>query len=862
MKKYFILAAAALAFAACTNDEILPQAEVQQTVDDGSIQFDAYLNRGTTRAGAPGTLTTAGTSSNTKNVSLQTAGFGVLAYYNNGEPYSENSRPDFMYNQKVTYTAPSWKYNPVKYWPNEFGSEAVSEGTDRLTFFAYAPYVNVNLTTGLAEAEAGSGEEATTGIIGLTRNTTHGDPFVKYYADFNPEKRVDLCWGVAKSDFSNSVDGSNNNVKAGKPYIDVVKPTVADKINFDFKHALAALNVTIDADIDLAAHGETAYLDNFTKIWVRSVTFEGFTDKGMLNLNGSATSANYTPEWYDLSGNNKIGSGGKTTIHDGRRDGSEPLGEASNESPAALNPQIVQSYIYNVASAYETSLTTTTALTGVPSGQGINLFNSTTASEPIYVIPTNDDLKITIVYDVETSDKNLTNYLSDGAVKGSTVENKITKEIKISGSSIKLQAGKHYTVALHLGMTSVKFDASVTEWEEGTADPTWLPVNATAYVAGGSYSFDVPAAPVTNEKFAVSGLTGTAVAATAASNTVIATSPAIAASDIESESSVITYSTNENTTVNAREETITVTETGGGETSTTITVKQAAAPLGLTNSGINAAGKVITLGSTGTLAANADWADDAKSHWTVVKKSYDGTTKTLTKVASATAANQYQVAGTATNAATITLYDEAVAGDVYTITVQTGDAAAETTVVKVGGILFPAPVPAVAKTANVTNKVILIGTGNVGYISGTTANATVGSTDGKVVGVAVGTSAITATLTSGVDDGYSYTTNSKTANYTINVTDIAVGGTYNIANTAATDATFKVCGLTHGTGTTITTADSWLSGLSMTAPDANGISTVTYTAAANAPTPAAERTATVLINGREIYIKQAANPLP
>ena len=72
---------------------------------------------------------------------------------------------------------------------------------------------------------------------------------------------------------------------------------------------------------------------------------------------------------------------------------------------------------------------------------------------------------INIVYDVVTTDT----WLKEGT---STVTNNITKK-----ASIKLEQGKAYTIALQLGMTTVKIAASVTDWTDGAADPIWLPIN-------------------------------------------------------------------------------------------------------------------------------------------------------------------------------------------------------------------------------------------------------------------------------------------------------------------------------------------------------------------------------------------------
>jgi hypothetical protein len=472
--------------ASCSSDDLSVEKQTsEQDVEDGAVMFDAYVNRGTTRAGKPGELTTSMTTE--PQISLGKHGFGVFAYYTDGKPYSETATPDFMYNQKVTYNTSAWTYAPVKYWPNEFGSSAISEGQDKLTFFAYAPYVDVVPGTGRVDTATGKNADGskdsllTSGIVGMTSNTATGDPYVKYYVDFDPDNCVDLCWGVAKTNFASSVDDDKapNSIAAGSPYINVMKPKIADRINFDFKHALAALNVTIDADVDVESHA-TSTLAGATRIWVRSVTFEGFTDKGSLNLNAKASEG---PLWYELSSTNtRIGSG-SVTIYDGRRDGKEGQtnAEASNENPRQLNDSIIQSRGYDNSDISATYLHTT--IVGSKWVPGVkttaqNLFNSETSSKPIYVIPTDDELKITIVYDVETYDPNVAGYLSDGVTKGKSVENAITKNITLGGNNFKLEAGKKYTVALHLGMTSVKFDASVTEWGTENPDKTDLPVNA------------------------------------------------------------------------------------------------------------------------------------------------------------------------------------------------------------------------------------------------------------------------------------------------------------------------------------------------------------------------------------------------
>ena len=418
--------------------------------DSTAIGFGVYVNRGvSTKAGKAGELTT---------ITLQEAdgGFGVFSYYGNGALYGESSKPDFMYNEKVTFDSQynKWDYHPIKYWPNEFGAAASSEAADRLTFFAYAPYVEVTPVTGIVTGDA------TTGIIGLSRNIAAGDPLAMYSSSLKPGNGVDLCWGVAASDFTSSVDGDNNHVDKGKPFIDVIKPKTGDRLTFEFNHALSQLNVQVDADIDVESHAASS-LATGTHIYVRSVTFSGFTQRGSLNLNSNTTNG---PSWYDLSGTGRL-KRDPVTVYDGRTDGLEAMAADVNEVPADLNPRIIQN-------GTSEGVTNTT----------VNLFNSTEAEAPVLVIPTvGVPVKVTIVYDIETTDPSLPGYLSDGVTHGISVENIITKTVQLTGGgNMTLEAGKKYVIGLHLGLTSVKFDATVADWDNTSYANTDLPVNTSS----------------------------------------------------------------------------------------------------------------------------------------------------------------------------------------------------------------------------------------------------------------------------------------------------------------------------------------------------------------------------------------------
>lgn len=148
MKKIFLFAATAALLTACSSEELTGFESAQQTAADNAINFSVYTPRNTTRAGAAGDNDVA---------AIATKGFGILAYYTDDEKYDkENSQPTFMYNTKVTSAdaGATWTYNPVMYWPNEFGNEATSDYIDYVSFFAYAPYIDVVNETGIPTVKA------------------------------------------------------------------------------------------------------------------------------------------------------------------------------------------------------------------------------------------------------------------------------------------------------------------------------------------------------------------------------------------------------------------------------------------------------------------------------------------------------------------------------------------------------------------------------------------------------------------------------------------------------------------------------------------------------------------------------------
>lgn len=409
--------------AGCTSNEYDSNRRVSE--EKVPLTFSSYLGKtATTRAGAAGVQTTS---------TLATNGFGLFAYYTDNSSYGTSSTPNFMYNTQVSGT--DWTYSPLRYWPNETsttnadGKGATSEGVDHLTFFAYAPYVGATASTGVVAA-------ATEGITALTDNAIAGDPKVSYTVAADPSKSVDLLWGVSNTESWANVTGTPITLTKGLPYLNLIKPNTAQKVDFNFKHALSRLGLNIQGAFDQVAAGGTL---KDAKITVAKVEITGaaFANKGVLNLNNTVAGE---PLWTaDGTGTLSLtleGDNLNTAIKD-----------AGDGKKAAEQPDGVTATSQNL----------------LKDGNTYFMFIPGTAT-------TANPLKVTITYYTTTDDPNL-------ASGYSRVKNVITKSISAADPGLKFEAGKAYTLNLVLGMTSVKVTATMADWTNGSSTQVDLPIN-------------------------------------------------------------------------------------------------------------------------------------------------------------------------------------------------------------------------------------------------------------------------------------------------------------------------------------------------------------------------------------------------
>ena len=212
-------------------------------------------------ASTDATDTRAGYEGEVNNSILCATGFGVYAYVTRDAEWpasgsTNNYMPDFMCNQYISNSwGTEWSYEPVKYWPN----------TEKVSFFAYAPYVRQSevFYDDVATAMADAITDGQDGILAIPRPTTKGDPQIAYRIG-NPAHCVDLtcCEALNKT-----------------------KLMVNEPVLFFFRHTLARFVVHVDF---------TSAVDwDDTRVLIKKVKLtegQGLYKMGVLSLKSSSTS--------------------------------------------------------------------------------------------------------------------------------------------------------------------------------------------------------------------------------------------------------------------------------------------------------------------------------------------------------------------------------------------------------------------------------------------------------------------------------------------------------------------------------------------------------------------------------------------
>ena len=729
MKKLFILATAAVAFASCSDSDLVGNiASSQSTEQPQAVEFGTYMGTAATRAYEGGY--TGGSITNTTTddgtTALKSVGFGVFAYHSgyqkitpwgnwNATTNSINKEANFMYNEKVTWStsnpANQWIYSPVKYWPNGTdaanaanspSNTATESGAQYLSFFAYAPYValatsGTDITTDLPTTPAAMTAAVPTtenasgyGIVAMSKNTEQSDIQLKYKFGTAADEAhaIDMLWGLRGSKVYSETDGDNNTeTTLGSVYnTDLTKQTVDEKVNFLFKHALArvggstksttaagsnqicGLKVVVDVDKNSNTPGvgqsnQEAYFgtdfDNtVTLVTIKSVNIrDQYTYSKETGSTINETRSDFNTEgWFDIMKGQWTKSSSNSTTH---ANGVTYSVTANNEesvdnaAPYALNTDIAEPTTaltkasnVNIETGKWKDLTPTGvnltaknvyANENIP---GLLLIPGTTGSNTLYV---------TVDYIVRTVDTKLNNGFTE-------VEQVITNKVTLNNDV--LNPNNYLTLVMHLGLTSVKFEAIVSNWqyksdsditEEGeeTGGSTenleyiWLPSNVVSSTStslsatsGASYSVTIPAASTTYAiNFTHTGtLTANGIYTDAACTQAAAGSTA-AIDGTDANKVNVSLSAANNTSKN-KVYYVKVTDSTDGESVITITQKAAALNITASYEPVLSEGKITNGATTITLdindASGADLDLTNASNTSTINASIGTVTKTAT----------------------------------------------------------------------------------------------------------------------------------------------------------------------------------------------------------------------------------------
>ncbi len=156
--------------------------------------------------------------------------FGVFGYSTGTADFTEESMPNFMSNQKVTFDGTNYNYSPVKYWP--------TSDTEKLSFIAYYPY--------RATVTGGDPNFIHHAICDL--------PILYYKVDDNAENHSDIMISDPIMNITKGYNAANGN-----------------KICFTFHHLLTRVRVEAQMAATLAAE---------TSVKILSVKFKNVKYKG------------------------------------------------------------------------------------------------------------------------------------------------------------------------------------------------------------------------------------------------------------------------------------------------------------------------------------------------------------------------------------------------------------------------------------------------------------------------------------------------------------------------------------------------------------------------------------------------------
>ncbi len=240
MKTKFLFWAvvAAMTVTGCSQNEVLET----RPDTNRTIGFGVYTGT-QTKGLVTDNSTNDGTTAN--GLKVASKGFGILAYQTTGNYSTGESKGTFMDNVHTTWNATGgsgsggWEYSPLKFWPGN--------STDKLSFFAYAPYASTPGANGIT----------------LTNATNSTDPSLTFESQTNQKDMVDLVVSTAKKDQQQT--------------------TASGKVTFDFKHVLTRVTMKAKTDKSISSNAET-------KVYITGISLKHTTKlagEATINMNNA-----------------------------------------------------------------------------------------------------------------------------------------------------------------------------------------------------------------------------------------------------------------------------------------------------------------------------------------------------------------------------------------------------------------------------------------------------------------------------------------------------------------------------------------------------------------------------------------------
>ena len=558
--------------------------------------------------------------------------------------------------------------------PNSPSNTAGQKEEGKLSFFAFAPYMeegtgSTNVGTPPTEGVQGTitaadvktpkeitytlaGGSSTTvknGVVAMTTNSSQSNVWVKYVMPVASDKdAVDLLWGVRGQKSYRETDGTDNTETAlGKVYNEnLTKQVVDERVKFLFKHALAkiggstttttetttgnpsrgGLKVVVDIDKnsnDPKNEGQsnqtTYFASDFsntkTLVTLKSVKIQdarsAYEDRENNGISTTATVTDYKSSianegWFNI----EEGEWAGVKVTDTDAGGSQYNVVANNENTDLNDDTYTLNEAIKETGAAKSTEGTKKVVSGYTWTTPTNPVGVTTTPQDVFcnenvpgllVIPgSSQDIYFTVDYIVRTADSKL-------AAGYSEVEQVITNKVNLGG----LESNKYYTIIMHLGLTSVKFEAVVADWvadngtefnEDGTeVEPTtptenrevvWLPSN----VVTASVAETIDATYSADKSVTLTGLEGTELTVVAVDGTVVASTTDVTDLTVTSGSATVSIKYTTNTTTSNRTGWVKLSD---GTKTITINLTQDAGALTMgsvsKDTGIAAAGEDITI---------------------------------------------------------------------------------------------------------------------------------------------------------------------------------------------------------------------------------------------------------------------------